>query len=43
MTTGLYPSELLLGLEAPRQLMEIKFLTTGARKINIEGFIQTNA
>ena len=37
LTTGLYPQELLIQLNAPKVISEVKFTTKGARKVIIEG------
>ena len=42
MTTGLYPQELLIQIPRKR-LTQVKFNTTGARKIVIEGCKESNA
>ena len=43
ITTGLYPQELLIQMDQPRVVSEVKFQTTGARKIIVEGCKQANA
>ena len=43
MTTGLYPQELLIQLNAPKVISEVVFSTQGAKKIVIEGCKQANA
>ena len=43
MTTGLYPQEILIQLDQPKVLSEVKFQTTGAKKIAIEICKQANA
>ncbi|CDW87581.1 UNKNOWN [Stylonychia lemnae] len=43
VTTGLYPHELLIDLGGTKPINEIKFISTGARKIVIEGCKTTNA
>ena len=42
ITTGLYPQEILIQLESPKLISEVKFVTAGARKIVIEGCKMTN-
>ena len=42
MTTGLYPQELLIQIPK-RKLTQVKFNTSGARKIVIEGCKEPNA
>ena len=37
ITTGLYPQEVTITLPNPKVINEIKFTTTGAKKILIEG------
>ena len=43
LTTGLYPQEILVQMNAPKVISEVKFNTQGARKIIIEGCKQANA
>ena len=43
ITTGLYPQELLIDLGGTKQVNDVKFTVTGARKIVIEGCKTTNA
>mmetsp|Transcript_29498 Transcript_29498/g.21951 ORF Transcript_29498/g.21951 Transcript_29498/m.21951 type:complete len:126 (+) Transcript_29498:14-391(+) len=43
ITTGLYPQELLIDLQGTRQVNEVRFVTTGAKKILIEGCKTSNS
>ena len=42
-TTGLYPQELVIDLGGAKPVDEVKFMTTGAKKVVIEGCKTTNA
>ena len=42
-TTGLYPQEVLVDLAGTKQVNEVRFTVTGARKIYIEGCKTANA
>ncbi len=43
VTTGLYPQELLIDLGGAKQVNEVKFTVSGARKVVIEGCKTTTA
>ena len=42
MTTGLYPQELTLAFNSAKVITEVSFVTTGAKKIVIEGCATSN-
>ena len=43
ITTGLYPQEMLIAFKEPKLINNVNFVTTGAKRIRIEGCKQANA
>jgi len=43
MSTGMFPQELLIDLGGAKPVNEVKFMTTGVKKVVIEGCKSTNA